>query len=189
MGYRSRRNAGGCRAIPHSPNHMLLDPGPRDIQSVDHCPSLGLCSTRLRPGRKGMRGWRGAVDGGTTLFPRACGTGSPGGRCPRGPQDRTGGRLHDGPRLEPVKYRGGPCRPRDGSPLWLNLSSTVAGAVRLVRIRTRCAARPAKQMVQVHRNEGIAVHIGPMSCAGGREIAREASERKPAATRNLGARN
>jgi hypothetical protein len=29
-------------------------------------------------------------------------------------------------------------------------------------------------MVQVHRNEGVAIHIGPESCAGGREAVREA---------------
>jgi hypothetical protein len=28
--------------------------------------------------------------------------------------------------------------------------------------------------VQVHRNEGVAIHIGPESCAGGREAGREA---------------
>jgi len=28
--------------------------------------------------------------------------------------------------------------------------------------------------VQVHRNEGVAIHIGPESCAGGREAVREA---------------
>ena len=28
--------------------------------------------------------------------------------------------------------------------------------------------------MQVHRNEGVAIHIGPESCAGGREAVREA---------------
>jgi hypothetical protein len=31
-----------------------------------------------------------------------------------------------------------------------------------------------EEMVQVHRNEGVAIHIGPESCAGGREAVREA---------------
>ena len=31
-----------------------------------------------------------------------------------------------------------------------------------------------EQMVRVHYDEGIAIHIGPESCAGGREAVREA---------------
>src|SRR5260370_33202071 len=31
-----------------------------------------------------------------------------------------------------------------------------------------------EQMVQVHYDEGAAIHIGPESCAGGREAVREA---------------
>jgi hypothetical protein len=31
-----------------------------------------------------------------------------------------------------------------------------------------------EQMVQVHYDEGVAIHIGPESCAGGREAVREA---------------
>src|SRR3954453_23361446 len=31
-----------------------------------------------------------------------------------------------------------------------------------------------EQMVQVHYGEGVAIHIGPESCAGGREAVREA---------------
>jgi hypothetical protein len=33
--------------------------------------------------------------------------------------------------------------------------------------------------VQVHRNEGVAIHIGPESCAGGREAVRETLTGKP----------
>jgi hypothetical protein len=31
-----------------------------------------------------------------------------------------------------------------------------------------------EQMVRVHYDEGVAIHIGPESCAGGREAVREA---------------
>src|SRR5580658_2285361 len=40
-----------------------------------------------------------------------------------------------------------------------------------------------EQMVQVHYDEGVAIHIGPESCAGGREAVREAltgEARRPA---------
>jgi hypothetical protein len=33
--------------------------------------------------------------------------------------------------------------------------------------------------VQVHHNEGVAIHIGPESCAGGREAVREALTHVP----------
>jgi hypothetical protein len=60
------------------------------------------------------------------------------------------------------------------------------------RLRVHCGATPAvrwwtangrnrerretgkEQMVQVHYGEGVAIHIGPESCAGGREAVREA---------------
>src|ERR1700719_2424203 len=35
-----------------------------------------------------------------------------------------------------------------------------------------------EQMVRVHYDEGVAIHIGPESCAGGREAVREALTRE-----------
>jgi hypothetical protein len=38
-----------------------------------------------------------------------------------------------------------------------------------------CAGTGKEQMVRVHHDKGVAIHIGPESCAGGREIGREAA--------------
>jgi hypothetical protein len=47
-----------------------------------------------------------------TLLARAGREGPPGSRGSRGPKDRAGGCLHDGPRLRPAQHRGGPRRHR-----------------------------------------------------------------------------
>src|SRR5215216_6548495 len=45
----------------------------------------------------------------------------------------------------------------------------------LVNDRNRVRRETGKeQMVRVHYDEGVAIHIGPESCAGGREAVREA---------------
>jgi hypothetical protein len=49
------------------------------------------------------------------------------------------------------------------------------GSARLTNGRNRVRRETGKElMVRVHYDEGVAIHIGPESCAGGREAVREA---------------
>jgi hypothetical protein len=57
-------------------------------------------------------------------------------------------------------------------PLWVRFDSLHGG---YLNGRNRVRRETGKeQMVQVHYDEGVAMHIGPESCAGGREAVREA---------------
>jgi hypothetical protein len=65
--------------------------------------------------------------------------------------------------------RRGPTRERR---LWVDFKPTDR---RRVNVRNRVRRQTGKElMVQVHYDEGAAIHIGPESCAGGREAVREA---------------
>src|SRR5580700_5956781 len=57
----------------------------------------------------------------------------------------------------------------DGEPpVWIEIGGPTNGRNRVRRETGK------EQMVQVHYDEGVAIHIGPESCAGGREAVREA---------------
>jgi hypothetical protein len=79
-------------------------------------------------------------------------------------------------RKTPALMSGSQSTPPSSLVLWMgSFWSTCASDPRHANDRNRVRRETGKeQMVRVHYDEGVAIHIGPESCAGGREAVREA---------------